>query len=363
MEMHQLDKRLGRMLSELQTLAVISSLPVDGIECAPRDSQDFKPFENGGEWAQDTEWVDFRFTLTVPDSFKGQPTLLVRTGLEAEWEAVNPQFVVWVNGRIEQAFDTKHTALVLPGAKPGATYQIFLQGYAAKGDKKARPPRLLLTLADLDDNTMQLYYDLAMPWEAACLLPEGVRDREHTLQILSQALNLLDLREPHSEAYDQGVSRARSFMDHYYQERARIEPESYADCVGHTHIDVAWLWDLHQTRHKAVRSFATVLKLMEMYPEYKFMSSQPVLYKFVKQDAPELYERIKQRVKEGRWEVEGGMWLEADCNLTSGESMVRQLLHGHEFFLKEFGKEILVRALSLKSLLRLLTKQLRFTHI
>ena len=339
MEMHQLDKRLGRMLSELQTLAVISSLPVDGIECAPRDSQDFKPFENGGEWAQDTEWVDFRFTLTVPDGFKGQPTLLVRTGLEAEWEAVNPQFVAWVNGRIEQAFDTKHTALVLPGAKPGATYRIFLQGYAAKGDKKARPPRLLLTLADLDDNTMQLYYDLAMPWEAACLLPEGVRDREHTLQILSQALNLLDLREPHSEAYDQGVSRARSFMDHYYQERARIEPESYADCVGHTHIDVAWLWDLHQTRHKAVRSFATVLKLMEMYPEYKFMSSQPVLYKFVKQDAPELYERIKQRVREGRWEVEGGMWLEADCNLTSGESMVRQLLHGHEFFLKEFGKE------------------------
>ena len=159
MEMHQLDKRLGRMLSELQTLAVISSLPVDGIECAPRDSQDFKPFENGGEWAQDTEWVDFRFTLTVPDGFKGQPTLLVRTGLEAEWEAVNPQFVAWVNGRIEQAFDTKHTALVLPGAKPGATYQIFLQGYAAKGDKKARPPRLLLTLADLDDNTKQLYYD------------------------------------------------------------------------------------------------------------------------------------------------------------------------------------------------------------
>lgn len=339
MEMHQLDKRLGRMLSEIQTLAIIKTVPVEGVEYAPRDSQDFVPFENGGEWAQQTEWVDFRFSVTVPEDFKGQPTLALRTGLEAEWEAVNPQFVAHVNGRIEQAFDTKHTTMVLPEGKPGAKYEIYLQGYAAKGDDKARPPRLFLMLADVDDPTVQLYYDLAMPWEAACLLPEGARDRERTLNILSQALNLLDLREPHSPAYDAGVAAARAFMDTYYKEREALEPESYADCVGHTHIDVAWLWDLYQTRHKAVRSFATVLKLMELYPEYKFMSSQPVLYKFVKQDAPELFERIKQRVQEGRWEVEGGMWLEADCNLTSGESMVRQLLHGHEFFQKEFGKE------------------------
>ena len=77
---------------------------------------------------------------------------------------------------------------------------------------------------------------------------------------------------------------------------------------------------------------------MDRYPEYCFMSSQPALYDFIKQDEPELYDRISQRIKEGRWEVEGGMWVEADCNLTGGESLVRQFLFGQRFFEQEFGK-------------------------
>lgn len=94
-----------------------------------------------------------------------------------------------------------------------------------------------------------------------------------------------------------------------------------------------------QTREKVVRSFATVLKFMDEYPEYRFMSSQPVLYYFLKQRYPELYAQIQQRVKEGRWETEGGMWLEADCNLTSGESLVRQFIYGKRFFREEFGQD------------------------
>lgn len=85
------------------------------------------------------------------------------------------------------------------------------------------------------------------------------------------------------------------------------------------------------------RSFATVLKLMEEYPNYKFMSSQPQLYEFLKERYPDLYARIKERVREGRWEPEGGMWVEADTNLTSGESLVRQFLYGKRFFKEEFG--------------------------
>lgn len=99
-------------------------------------------------------------------------------------------------------------------------------------------------------------------------------------------------------------------------------------CIGHTHIDVAWLWTYAVTQEKAARSFSTALSLMEKYPEYQFMSSQAQLYQYVKQNQPELYSRIKERVREGRWETEGGMFVEADCNLTSGESLVRQFLYG-----------------------------------
>lgn len=101
--------------------------------------------------------------------------------------------------------------------------------------------------------------------------------------------------------------------------------------MGHTHIDCAWQWTLKVTRDKAVRSFSTALELMRRYPEFIFMSSQPQLYQYVKEEAPEVYEEIKRRVREGRWETEGGMFVEADCNLASGESLIRQFLYGTRF--------------------------------
>ena len=111
-------------------------------------------------------------------------------------------------------------------------------------------------------------------------------------------------------------------------------------CVGHTHIDMAWLWRLKHTHEKASRSFSTVLRMMEMFPEYIFLQTQPQIYEYIKEDFPEIFEEIKKRVKEGRWEADGGMWVEADCNLTSGESLTRQLLIGSRFLKEELGKDV-----------------------
>ena len=91
--------------------------------------------------------------------------------------------------------------------------------------------------------------------------------------------------------------------------------------IGHTHIDIAWLWTVEQTREKVLRSFSTVLRLMEQYPDYKFMSSQPILYQFVKEQDPQTVRKASGSGSgKGRWEVDGAMWLESDCNLTGGES-------------------------------------------
>ena len=135
------------------------------------------------------------------------------------------------------------------------------------------------------------------------------------------------------------MEKARAYLAENLYEKMGGHSDVIATCIGHTHIDVAWWWTVAQTREKVVRSFATVLKFMDEYPEYRFMSSQPVLYYFLKQRYPELYAQIQQRVKEGRWETEGGMWLEADCNLTSGESLVRQFIYGKRFFREEFGQD------------------------
>lgn len=340
MQMHQLDKRIRKMLEVLEDFRIIQAIPVEGIQYAVHGQDDWKQFDNGSFWSENgQEWVDFRFHVRVPESFRDQTVLSVLTGREAEWEAVNPQIVVWVDGRIEQAFDTKHHDLVLADHPAHERdYDILFEGYVPVHEGIETPARLFVQLKDINIEVAGLIYDIRVPWEAACLCPEGERDREMTLGILSDALDMLDLRNPQSEEFSLSIARARRFLQaEYYDRRKELKAEAVADCIGHTHIDCAWLWDLHQTRHKAVRSFATMLKLMDRYPDFRFMSSQPLLYQFVKEDQPQLYGRIKEAVKRGQWKPEGGMWVEADCNIPSGESLVRQFLHGQEFFQKEFG--------------------------
>ncbi|MHC4579794.1 MAG: alpha-mannosidase, partial [Planctomycetota bacterium] len=107
--------------------------------------------------------------------------------------------------------------------------------------------------------------------------------------------------------------------------------------VGHAHIDTAWLWPIRETRRKCLRSFANVLELMEREPDFRFLCSQAQQYAWVEADAPGLFARIADRVREGRWEAAGGMWVEADCNIPSGESLVRQIIYGVRFWQERFG--------------------------
>ncbi len=109
--------------------------------------------------------------------------------------------------------------------------------------------------------------------------------------------------------------------------------------VGHAHIDTAWLWPIRETQRKVLRSWSTQLELMDAHPDYVFAGSQAVHYDWVKRLQPDMYRRIHEKAASGQWEPVGGMWVEADCNLPSGESLVRQLLYGQRFFKSEFGAE------------------------
>ena len=109
--------------------------------------------------------------------------------------------------------------------------------------------------------------------------------------------------------------------------------------VGHAHIDCAWLWPLRETKRKCARTFSNQLRLLERYPEHHFVCSQAVQYQWMKDGYPDLYEQIVEQVRSGRWEPVGGMWVEPDTNIPSGESLVRQLVYGKRFFAEAFGVE------------------------
>ncbi|MDE7185428.1 MAG: alpha-mannosidase, partial [Lachnospiraceae bacterium] len=272
----------------------------------------------------------------VPKDLDGKRMWLhVRTQID-EWDdAKNPQFLLFVNGKVIQGIDMNHRDVLLStAAKAGDVLEIGLQAYTGILHTEFN---LIVEMQEIDALIEKLYYDLWVPLAAFTRMEEDDKNRKDITEILNNTVNYLDLRTPYSEEFYRTVQEASDYIDKaLYDEMAGYQ-DVIATCIGHTHIDVAWWWTVAQTREKTGRSFATVLKLMEEYPNYKFMSSQPQLYAFLKERYPELYEKAKERIREGRWEPEGGMWVEADCNLTSGESLVRQFMHGKRFFKEEFG--------------------------
>ena len=116
-------------------------------------------------------------------------------------------------------------------------------------------------------------------------------------------------------------------------------PEGFVHFVGQSHIDTAWLWPLKESVRKTAKTFSNVLALMERYPEFTFSFSQPQLFSYAETYYPELFEKIRQRVAEGRIELVGNAWVEMDTNVPSGESLVRQLLYGRQYYLRAFGRD------------------------
>ena len=337
--------RIGEITNQLSQLRYPDSISVQGWKMQIRQGEsrpdptimegEWTDIPSSGIWGGDREYRVFRGKVVIPAHFHGKCVdFQLLTGQEGQWDATNPQFSVYVNGVLRQGFDVNHTALRLTdNAVAGATYDLFLSAFTGTQNFHLQ---FNSTLRTVDPVTEKLYYDLLIPWQVLCLLEKDDPAYLELAEILTGAVNLLDLRKPGSNAYYESVEDAKALLTQSLYTNPR-ESAATVCCVGHTHIDVAWLWTLAVTQDKAVRSFSTVLELMKRYPEYRFMSSQPQLYQYVKKNAPEIYAQIKERIAEGRWEAEGGMFLEADCNLTSGESLVRQFLYGKRFFKQEFG--------------------------
>ncbi len=306
------------------------------LNCSENDFDDWKEFKSGERWGKRNTSFLFSTTVTIPKEFAEKVVVFeVKTGREGEWDALNPQFMVFINGRLVHGLDVNHREVILSEkAVSGETFNILMHAYSGMQEGTME---LSAKIAVLDRGVEKFYYDLKVPYNVAVLLENGDKRRIDIIGFLNETINMLDLRKPFSLDFYNSVKKADEYLQKEFYENYCGHNDFIATCVGHTHIDVAWLWPLAQTREKTARTFSTMLSLMDQYPEYIFMSSQPQLYKFVKEDYPEIYEKIKKEIKEGKWEPEGGMWLEADCNISSGESLVRQVLFGKRFFQEEFG--------------------------
>lgn len=263
-------------------------------------------------------------------------------GKTAEGNSAGFESLLYINNQPFHGVDSNHQDILIPKEYLGERIKLDFRlwsGLEGGGKKTIQEHELqqaefsLLHLA-----TDKYYYRLNTIQETLPLLGTSDVVRQQLIDAVNQSLRLIDWRTPASDRFYQSITLANEQLRVSLEAIKSTHPVTI-HALGHTHIDVAWLWQLKHTREKAARSFSTVLALMDAYPEYTFLQTQPQLYSYLKKDYPDIYAKIKEKIKSGQWEIGGGMWLEADCNIPSGESLVRQLLFGYHFMKEEFNIE------------------------
>src|SRR5712692_174248 len=345
----QLDKRvaeIGRWLeAEIGEPAEVRIVRQDDRRARQADFDDStsESLAPGGDWREPldtTVWL--RFNLRRPDKWPVEHTALIvqrfgtypleqinRTGQDLQ----RMQGMLYLDGKPYHGIDQYHRLIHLPA---GPDYQFAASVWTGFADMEWQP-NPVFRLVRTDPGALQLHHDLRVLVDALKALEPDHPARPDLERLAETALVTIDWSCPGSGSFRDSLARAHGLVEQGLLQLKTADYEPTMIAAGHEHIDCAWLWPIEQTREKAGRTWSTVLRLMERYPEYRFLASTPLQYEMVKEHFPDTFEGIRERVREGRWETVGGMWVEADCNLPDGESLARQMLIGTRYFEREFG--------------------------
>ncbi len=303
------------------------------------DDGDWQDFEVGQLWGgyDITAW--FRSTISIPEFWQEQRVYLHLLVGPRDGGGSTAETLLYVDGEPLQGIDVWHAQAWLP-PELLQRERLHLALHAWSGVLDIPPQRrfAMAQLALVDEPTEKLAHLTQALLEAVHELDEREPGRINLLQALDRAYGFVDFLQPGSEAFYASVAAALDCLQAGLQEMgAGAAPAPRMSAVGHAHIDLAWLWRLRHARDKAARTFSTAMHLMREYPEYRFSHSSPQLFKFLKEDYPDLFARVKEHMARGQWEITGGMWVEADTNIPSGEALVRQFLLGQRYLQQEFG--------------------------
>lgn len=324
------------------------------VEPVPFDQRlglDYRPIKTGTVWGTAWENAWFKLRAKVPAEWKGKKVvaqmdfsgealvfseggtpiqgLTKQSIYNMNWTRENfplyenaeggEEVFLWVEATANHVFGIRNANEHAPRGTPHR-----YKTYNAKLSK--------MRLAVMDPEMKQFYLDLYVLFDLYKSLPEKSTRAVRIFRGINDAIDAF------ADNPD-NVGKCREILRPLLEKKAH-ESATTAISVGHAHIDTGWFWPVSEARRKCARSFSNQIGLMDKYPEYVFGASQAAHYQMVKEDYPDLYAKIKEYVAEGRWEPQGGMWVEADCNVTSGESLVRQFLHGKNFFKDEFDFEV-----------------------
>lgn len=352
------EARIREALERVKHLAVLERVPLSA-ECAVtpepvpfsgRLALEYRPVKRGDAWGGTWDCAWFRITGAIPRSWKGaHVTLNLDFGGETlVFDPSGAPLCGLTNGSVFAPGYAKDHLHYIERAEGGEKIELWadagcngLFGVKRPSDpdweedpeKKAGWYRASVDALDacrFDVCAWQLWNDLRVLTSLIETLPQGSARRTRTVRAVSEALDFLP--EPRGGAKAVREALARTVF------AVAPDPSSMrVTAVGHAHIDTAWLWPFRETVRKVGRTWASQISLLKRYPGYKFGASQAQLYEYCKTAYPALYAEVREAVARGDWEVQGGMWVEADCNIPCGESLVRQFAEGMRFFEREFG--------------------------
>ena len=357
--------RVDRFVHDRLAPALVSSaapvtleawvVPGEPVQFEHAIQQEFTPFAVGQNWGLPWATVWFRVTGTVPAEWRARPDdveLMIDLGFFLGIPGFQAEGLVWsTDGTIIKALEPLNNYVRL-GLAPGQSFELFVEA-AANPDigshmehfgstdmgRLATAPQVELYRVSRADvvhrnrEVWELIQDLTATQGLAMSLPD---DSSRSAALFTALEAAIDAVDPFDVTATAGRGRV-ALASVLSSPAAATAHKIFA--VGHAHIDSAWLWPVRETIRKCARTFSNVLDLMDQDPTFVFASSSAQQFAWMKDNYPELFERIRTRVAEGRFIPVGGMWVESDTNMPGSEAMARQFIAGKQFFLEEFGFE------------------------
>ncbi len=350
-KLRRFEQSLEELMFEKVDEVSMGAFHTDGRYHVVPETSFFRPCKSGDTWEGEGSYCWFRGKYTVPEQYEGK-TLFIYPKIDGY------EGMLWVNGKPFGNFSNKinvsshgnhYCDMLKQNVLGNEKIDIALEYYAHHYVIGTQP------MKTTPKNTFKItYHEIAI-----CIKIEKIWGVYFNLKIINQMVRVLDknsfrraelikvLKKVHEiiyydyenidkEIFMNTLEEANSFLKAVLKEKNSASAP-FAGLIGHSHMDTAWLWDINETIKKCARTYSNQINLMEQYPGYKFIQSSAYHAAMMKENYPELFSDMKKQVETGRYEPNGGVWVECDCNIPSGEMIIRQFLWGQRFTRENFN--------------------------
>ncbi|MHB0997877.1 MAG: alpha-mannosidase [Armatimonadota bacterium] len=344
-KLEQIDQRYDALRFEK-----VANVPMQMCETlehfrqAPLDDPNIKweSAEPGTKWGGN--WISAWFAgdIELPAQYAGKK-VFVRGNTGGET-------LFTVNGEYKGVFDENHPVVMMTGSgEAGKIYRLGFEAYSGHyhpgcmpPDQGVMPEPKSKTFGGIDivlerEDVSAFVFDLRVLKSVMRVLDDNSLRKNNLVKELAKVYAVVDMipAESGEASWRPKLAEARKIMKPLLEAK-NGSTVPWIGLIGHSHMDTAWLWPLTETWRKCARTFSSILNLMDQYPEFTFIQSSPCQTDMIRKLYPSIFEGMQERAAQGRWEPNGGMWVEPDCNIPSGEALVRQVLVAQNFTRKWF---------------------------